>query len=138
MYLKHLVCKDGRIAVVDPELNRVAFHVTEPEAEAWIESGKILAVGTRRRILALHWAGPKLTARQCPELREFLQGGPDIRKKTRYSHDRDTQFNIEKVWTHSLGGLDPGGEDIPESLRAIFLAVAASCGGVKLIRRKRT
>ena len=119
VHLDHLIF-DGRIAIADPDSRKVIYRVPLEEAEALILAGRVVPVGTRRKVKALHWIGPAL-----PHQDELNDSGSTLHHRDKYWYKHETQTNPPNVYALRM---------LPRWTQGIFLAVAASCGGVRKIK----
>ncbi len=138
MYLLHLVTRnpiydpqtgklvDGHIPVRDPDSGSLLFWADIQTITERIRAGTIKPHGSHRCVRELHWIGPRLTI--VPIAEEQAGYKPSGWRKIRYSYDYETDSNPKNVWALY---------ELPNHTQAIFLAVAASCGGVRALKKKR-
>lgn len=124
VYLKHLDSGHG-IPIVSKS-GVLLMWADEPVVRSLIRDAKVRPMGTKRCVQKLEWIGREL--KPIAQAEEVAGYKPSEFKQTKYSYDWETDDNPVNVWTLRY---------LANHTQPIFLAVAAACGGVRTIRRRK-
>lgn len=104
-----------KLSVIDAAGEHL-FWVTEDQARDMVRKGQVTVIRRKGSVRAL-----RATSAFDLAYRNIATGRGTALDKTRYSHNRESEDNPEKVWTL---------RHLANSSQDVFLQVATDCGGV--------